>query len=58
MKVRPGKKFLETTSKCSKEGLMYGECILKNYATISKDQCSAEFQAFKTCVQKASGRKW
>lgn len=58
MKVRPGKKFLNSTVNCSVEGLAYGQCILNNYAVIRKDDCLKEFQAFKACVQKNSGKKW
>ncbi|EGV64043.1 hypothetical protein CANTEDRAFT_114079 [Yamadazyma tenuis ATCC 10573] len=59
MKVRPAKKFIDVSAKCSVEGMAYGQCILKNYATISKDSCQAEFSSFKSCVQKQmSGKKW
>lgn len=58
-KVRPAKKLMEISAKCSKQGLAYGQCVSKGYATMGKDSCGSEFAAFKQCISKEmKGKKW
>ncbi|KAK6202794.1 uncharacterized protein RJT21DRAFT_118870 [Scheffersomyces amazonensis] len=49
-KIRPAKRLVNATGKCAVEGSLYGQCILQKYATIRKDDCAKEFQAFQQCV--------
>ncbi|RLV91112.1 hypothetical protein JA1_004090 [Spathaspora sp. JA1] len=51
-KIRPAKKFIQSSSKCSEQGKLYGECILANYTAMTKDRCANEFNQFKACVVK------
>jgi hypothetical protein len=57
-KVRPAKRLVETSAKCSKEGALYGQCILNNYQTLGHNTCDKEFVAFKQCITKHIGKKW
>ena len=43
---------MEAGSKCSTEGMAYGNCILNNYTTMNKDMCGKEFAKFKSCVSE------
>lgn len=40
-------------AKCSKEASVYATCVLKQ-DNLTKDDCSVEFQGFKSCLQKAA----
>lgn len=58
-KISPAKNLMVQSAKCAKEGLNYGQCVLKSYNTMGKDTCAAEFNLFKQCVMKQmSGKKW
>lgn len=48
---------MEAGSKCSTEGMAYGNCILNNYTTMNKDMCGKEFAKFKSCVSEKLSRK-
>ena len=37
---------------CGQEAVLYGQCVTRQMGDVKKDQCAAEFQAFKTCIQK------
>lgn len=56
-KIRPAKRLMEAGSKCSTEGMAYGNCILNNYTTMNKDMCGKEFAKFKSCVSEKLSRK-
>lgn len=56
-KIRPAKRLMEASGKCSSEGLAYGNCVLNNYTTIKKDMCGQEFIKFKTCVTNQLAKK-
>lgn len=39
--------------------MTYGNCVLNNYATMSKDKCGQEFNEFKNCISRQlKGKKW
>ena len=58
-KIRPAKRLIETSAKCSQQGITYGNCVLNNYATMSKDKCGQEFNEFKNCISRQlKGKKW
>lgn len=57
LKVRPAKRLMEASGKCTKEGAAYGQCVLNSYQTMQKDTCAKEFAIFKQCVQKTAGRR-
>ncbi|CUM55698.1 unnamed protein product [Debaryomyces fabryi] len=58
-KTSPAKNLMAKSAKCAKEGLNYGQCILKSYNTMEKDSCATEFNLFKKCITKQmSGKKW
>ncbi|KAL6454850.1 hypothetical protein SBY92_004321 [Candida maltosa Xu316] len=48
---------MEASTKCSTEGMAYGDCILNNYTTIKKDMCGQEFIKFKNCVSNQLTKK-
>lgn len=54
----PAKRLMEVSGKCSKEGALYGNCVLQNYQTIGHKTCDAEFIKFKNCMVKNVGKKW
>ena len=56
-KIRPAKRLMEASGKCSSEGLAYGNCVLNNYTAIKKDMCGQEFIKFKTCVTNQLAKK-
>jgi len=37
---------------CGREATLYGQCVTTHMAEVKKGQCEAEFQNFKTCIQK------
>ncbi|VVT46264.1 uncharacterized protein SAPINGB_P001127 [Magnusiomyces paraingens] len=56
--VRPLKRFSTAVGECAPVGKVYGDCILANYQTVSKNMCLAEFMKLKECVQSKLGKKW
>ncbi|EGW34576.1 uncharacterized protein SPAPADRAFT_60005 [Spathaspora passalidarum NRRL Y-27907] len=55
-KIRPAKRFIQSSAKCADSGKLYGECILANYTGMTKDRCANEFNKFKACVAKQLGK--
>ncbi|KAJ2160402.1 hypothetical protein GGF46_002292 [Coemansia sp. RSA 552] len=43
---------------CAAEATAYGKCISANIETIGKHACQAQFQSFKSCVERTLQRKW
>lgn len=39
---------------CGPEGAAYAKCVAQELGEIKKNQCKAEFDAFKKCVQNAA----
>lgn len=39
--------------KCSKQATLYARCVLLN-EDVKKDECTKEFQEFKSCLQSAA----
>ncbi|PSN68307.1 hypothetical protein BS50DRAFT_633911 [Corynespora cassiicola Philippines] len=48
-RTRPIDKFATAVAKCSKEGSVYGQCILADYNNVHKDKCMIEFLKLKEC---------
>ncbi|XTI91446.1 hypothetical protein V2W45_1346044 [Cenococcum geophilum] len=48
-KSRPIEKFASAVAKCSKEGALYGKCIVADYNNVYKDKCLPEFLKLKNC---------
>lgn len=58
-KTSPAKTLMAKSAKCAKEGLVYGQCVLNSYSTMTKDSCAQEFNQFKKCVLlQMNGKKW
>lgn len=38
---------------CSSQATVYGKCITARYQDVHKDMCVKEFEAFRSCVQRA-----
>ncbi|KAF2114606.1 hypothetical protein BDV96DRAFT_577103 [Lophiotrema nucula] len=53
-RTRPIDKFAAAVGKCSKEGSVYGKCIMADYNNVYKDKCLTEFMALKNCYLKAT----
>lgn len=37
---------------CAVQAANYGQCVAKNMGDVAKNQCQAEFELFKECVQQ------
>ena len=47
-------KFPQMFTSCSKEAVVYGQCVTRKYEDVSKDSCVKEFEMFRDCLQKAA----
>ncbi|KAF2686203.1 hypothetical protein K458DRAFT_387205 [Lentithecium fluviatile CBS 122367] len=48
-RTRPIDKLATAAAKCSKEGAIYGKCIVADYNNVHKDKCMTEFLKLKEC---------
>lgn len=47
-------KYPAVFAKCSKQATLYAQCVLIKEDSVKKDDCSKEFQEFKSCLQSAA----
>lgn len=61
LKKKPTKqvtRLMNATMQCSNLSVAYGNCMMKNYHSMTKDACVKEFMAYKQCVMKHLGRQF
>lgn len=46
--------FPKLTAACSKEALVYGQCVTRKHDDIVQNSCQKEFQQFRACLQNAA----
>ncbi|ORY10802.1 hypothetical protein BCR34DRAFT_601819 [Clohesyomyces aquaticus] len=56
-RTRPIDKFAGAVAKCSKEGSVYGKCIMADYNNVYKDKCLTEFLKLKECYLAAAKKR-
>ncbi|GME71368.1 unnamed protein product [Ambrosiozyma monospora] len=50
---KTGTMLMSANAKCADLSLAYGQCMVKNAKTGSKEACLNEFMAYKNCMKKS-----